>query len=100
MSPSPAPLFRDERVAFYGLEHLFIVVWDNAPELSQMEAMAEYGRVFESTHGPAVLMNIAADGKILAQLAGPKRSEVQGTFSNLGLLVDVAISGALAAAGR
>lgn len=63
MSSSPPPLFRDERVTFFGLEHLFIVVWDNAPQLSQMEAMAEHGRAFESSHGPAALVNIAANGR-------------------------------------
>ena len=63
MSPSSAPLFRDERVTFFGLDHLFVAVWDNAPELSQMEAMAEYGRAFESGHGAAALVNIAASGR-------------------------------------
>ncbi|MGH1346040.1 MAG: hypothetical protein ACRBN8_31035 [Nannocystales bacterium] len=62
MSRSPAPLFRDERVTFFGLDHLFVAVWDGAPQLSQMEAMAEHGRAFESSHGPAALVNIAADG--------------------------------------
>lgn len=63
MSSSPSPLFRDERVVFYGLDQLFVAVWSDAPELSQMQAMAEHGRAFESAHGPAALVNIAADGK-------------------------------------
>ncbi len=63
MSLSAPPLFRDDRVAFYTLDHLFIAVWDDAPQLSQMQAMEKHGRIFESTHGPAALINIAADGK-------------------------------------
>lgn len=63
VSPSPSPLFRHERVVFYGLDRVFVAVWNDAPELSQMLAMAEHGRAFESAHGPAALVNIAADGK-------------------------------------
>ena len=62
MGDLPAPLFRDERVGLYGLDRLFVAVWDNAPRLTQMEAMAEHGREFESVQGPTALLNIAADG--------------------------------------
>lgn len=42
VSPNPSLLFRDERVVFYGLEHLFVAVSNDAPELSQMQATAEH----------------------------------------------------------
>jgi len=58
----PSPLFRDDRVALYGLEHLFFAVWEDAPRMEQMRALAEHGRRFEEAHGPLALMNIAAAG--------------------------------------
>ncbi len=49
-------------MTFYGLEHVFVAVWNDAPQRAQMMALAEHGRIFESTHGPAALINIAASG--------------------------------------
>lgn len=62
MPNASKPLFQDERVAFYGLDQLFVAVWDDAPLMPQMKALGEYGRAFESEAGPVALMNIAADG--------------------------------------
>ena len=62
LTSMPAPLFRDERVSFYGLDNLFIAVWDDAPEEEQMLALGKYGRAFETAHGPCALLNVAASG--------------------------------------
>ena len=62
MGNLPAPLFRDERVGLYGLDQLFVAVWDDAPRFAHMQALAKYGREFESEAGPTALLNIAADG--------------------------------------
>lgn len=62
MGALPAPLFRDERVGFYGQDRLFVAVWDDAPRLPQMQALAKHGREFETEAGPTALLNIAADG--------------------------------------
>lgn len=62
MAVLPTPLYRDERVGLYGEDRLFVAVWDNAPRLAHMEALAKYGRAFESEAGPTALLNIAAAG--------------------------------------
>ncbi|MEM6293977.1 MAG: hypothetical protein AAGA54_22055 [Myxococcota bacterium] len=56
------PLFEDDRAGFFAKEGLFIAVWHDAPRIEQMRQLGECGRTWESAHGPAALMNIAADG--------------------------------------
>lgn len=63
MGQTRPPLFRDERVSFYGFDQLFVAVWDDAPQLEQMLRLGEHGRAFESEHGPVGLLNIAAAGR-------------------------------------
>jgi hypothetical protein len=63
MGSLPTPLYRDERVGLYGEDRIIVAVWDDAPQLAQMEALAKYGRAFESEKGPTALLNIAADGR-------------------------------------
>ncbi len=56
------PIFEDDRVAFFGLPHLFVAVWNDAPQLTQMQALADHGRAWESENGPCALINVAAAG--------------------------------------
>ena len=49
-------------MALYGLEHIFVAIWGDAPRMQQMRALAEHGRSFEEAHGPVALINIAAAG--------------------------------------